>query len=236
MKRFMALVMASALAVPGVAAAQSPGPSEAGVDVREVCPVLLVPASLEDLSAASLGAGLVDGTIQLASAEDCPSEEPDPETPTEPGADGVVRAEVGKPVTLTNGDDVVRVTIDSYHFARSYPNGYGGLNKPDKGKLYYAFKISYEAVEGRPSFASYDWEAFAGDDLLDSTYVLGDGPGESLGSGSLPAGRKTSGWLLYQGPNKSGTEVTLGMRAGFLRDETALQLVVECCKPIKGKK
>jgi hypothetical protein len=208
---------------------ESPGPSPLGEEfVRCVTFTGTIPEDVTEL----LGA-LVQGSVEIVAIDDpeaCVGGEEPPLTPDE----GVRQVAVGDSVEVETFNGVIQVTVDEYHFARAYRSQLGA-QRPDRGRLYYAFHVSYESVEGSPSFNQFDWQAFAGAEILDTTFVVGDGPGDSLGSGSLPQGRTASGWLLFDGPDEPGIDVTLSYKAGML-DEPIFEVKVECCRPIRGRR
>ena len=105
----------------------------------------------------------------------------------------------GDTVTLTNnGEPLAMVSISKLSFVRSYPGDYYS-DLPDPGNVYVQMWVTYTALVDGVNYNALNWSMFVDGSQLQNTFIfLMNGPKPTLGSGTLPKGRKASGWLLYE--------------------------------------
>jgi hypothetical protein len=125
------------------------------------------------------------------------------------GADGETKLyAVGDPIEVT-GDFIasdIRVTVSEVKQAKKY----GDFSKPAKGNVYLAVKYDYEALEDGATYNPFDWQVFVDDTAVDNFAFVTDGPKPELNSGTLPKGRKASGWVVYEVPAKGKVVLSYG--------------------------
>jgi len=127
-------------------------------------------------------------------------------------AGGVKTFKIGQPIDVT-GDFIssdVRVTVNQVKQAAKY----GPYSKPAKGNEYLAVKYTYEGLENGATYNPLDWQVFVNDTAVGNFTFVSDGPKPELNSGTLPKGRKASGWVVYEVP-KTG-KVVLSYGANML--------------------
>ena len=114
------------------------------------------------------------------------------------------------------GTAVLEITIAQVSEAEFYadPDGYFG-DVPEPGNVYLQAFAVYEALADGASFNQFDWQVFVDGVALNSTsaFVL-NGPEPELGSGTLPAGRRAEGWLVFEVP--AAGEVVLSYEQNFI--------------------
>ena len=183
----IAFVLAACSAEAGPAATAETG-STAAPDVTAP------PASVEP-----------DATeVAEASAESTPEATPEPSAPVE----GPKTFAVGEPIDVT-GDFIssdVRVTVEQVKQAKKY----GDYSKPSKGNVYLAVKYTYEALDDGATYNPFDWQIFVDGMAVDNFAFVMDGPEPQLSSGTLPKGRKASGWVVYEVPTKGQVILSYG--------------------------
>jgi hypothetical protein len=100
---------------------------------------------------------------------------------------------------------------------------YGEYDRPKSGNVYLAVLFEYEAIEDGASYNPFDWQVFVDGTAVDNfTFVL-DGPEPELHSGTLPKGRRASGWVVYEVP-KDG-QVLLSYKANMFEDAPTFEVV-----------
>jgi len=78
-------------------------------------------------------------------------------------------------------------------------------DQPAAGNVYVEMFVEYEALDSGTSFGSFDWQIYGGDvQIADYPAFVSNGPKPELTSGDLPAGRKASGWMVYEVPTGGG--------------------------------
>jgi hypothetical protein len=148
------------------------------------------------------------GVASQGAGEESPGMTPGPEaaSPEASGATNVYK--IGEPIDVT-GDFVssdVRVTVDQVKRAAKY----GPYSKPAKGNSYLAVKYTYQALEDGASYNPFDWQVFVDDTAVNNFAVVMDGPKPELSSGTLPKGRKASGWVVYEVPKTGKVVLSYG--------------------------
>lgn len=141
--------------------------------------------------------------------EDTPEvvEEVTPE-PT-PVAEGPKTFKPGDPITITSDDeDWATVVVSQVKQVKSYKGEYS-TDKPKKGRIFIQAKVTYTALADGVDYNPYDWQVFVDGEAVDSSTFVLNGP-ETLDSGTLPKGRKASGWLVYEIPAKGKVLLSYG--------------------------
>jgi hypothetical protein len=173
------------------------------------------------VAAASATATATPMATSTASPSPTPTATPEPTpsptaTPT-PAPTGPKTFPVGTPVYLTTDDGVTpwgTVTVSDVKTAAYYKGSYGYQEKPEvAGNVFISAKVTYEAAADGITYNPYDWEVFCdGMAVGSSSYAL-YGPQPALHSGTLPSGRKASGYVVYEVPPKGEVRMSYGASA-----------------------
>jgi hypothetical protein len=144
-----------------------------------------------------------------------PTIEGTPEPTTPPEQTGPKTFSVGYKVTLTSDtdDQWAYVTIDKVSQHKTYGSGYL-VDKPKKGNIFIQARVTYEAIVDGVDYNPYDWQVFVDGTAVENTSFVYSGPDPSLSSGSLPAGRKASGWVIYEVPINGEVRMSYGNTYG----------------------
>jgi hypothetical protein len=119
---------------------------------------------------------------------------------------------IGQPIDVT-GDFIssdVRVTVSQIKQAKSF----GPYSKPASGNVYLAVKYDYEALEDGATYSPVDWQVFVDGTAVNNLTFVTDPPKPQLSSGTLPQGRKASGWVVYEVPTKGAVVLSYGSLFG----------------------
>jgi hypothetical protein len=125
-----------------------------------------------------------------------PAVEPTPEatpdtTPT--------RFVPGEPITITNeGEAWATVTIDRVKQVKRYNGPYNIDDVPKKGNIYIELRVTYVALQDGVDYNPFDWQVFVDGVAADDYTFVSNGPEPQLNSGTLPKGRKATGYLVYE--------------------------------------
>lgn len=131
----------------------------------------------------------------------------------------------GDVVTVTrNGTNWAEVTITKVAAKSTYPGTYY-TDKPAAGNVYIQFYVTYSALVDGVTYNPYDWQMFVDDVAVTSYTFVQNGPTPALGSGTLPAGRKAQGWVIYEVP-KAGRVVFSYGGIGFTNDAPIFEVVL----------
>jgi hypothetical protein len=138
---------------------------------------------------------------------------PDPATPA-PTPDGPTTYKAGETIHLTqDGDAWADVTVSKVQVVAKYDGAYSD-DKPAKGHVFIQALVTYVATVNGVDYNPYDWQVFvAGEAVTDTTFVM-YGPKTELSSGTLPAGRKASGYVVYEVPAKGDVRMSYGNMFG----------------------
>lgn len=139
-----------------------------------------------------------------------PTEEPESE-PTEPPApDGPSLFKAGEVVTVTENDEpYLDIVVSKVAQKKSYGSGYL-IDKPAKGNIYIQALVTYEALADGATYNPFDWQVFCDDTAIENYTFVSEGPEPGLSSGTLPAGRKAKGWVVYEVPAKGRCVLSYG--------------------------
>lgn len=147
-----------------------------------------------------------------------PTTEPTPdltETPTPSPPDEPTRYKAGDTILLTSdGADWAEVVVDRVKQVRRYDGPYDFDDVPKKGHVYLQLRVTYTALANGVDYGPGDWQMFVGQDAAgDSTYVS-NGPSPELDYGTLPKGRKASGYMVFEIPVKGRALLSYGGQYG----------------------
>lgn len=124
-----------------------------------------------------------------------------------PSLGGIKTFQVGDVIDVTGGfSSDVRITVVEVKSATKY----GDYSTPKAGNVYLAVKYEYESLEDGATYNQFDWQVFVDGTAAENfTFVL-DGPEPQLSSGTLPKGRRASGWVVYEVPTTGQVIVSYG--------------------------
>jgi hypothetical protein len=147
-----------------------------------------------------------------------PTAEPTVEVPT--------RYAAGDTAHLTvNGDPWADITVTGVKTVAKYNDPDGFLDDvPDPGNVYIQAFVTYEAIANGVDYNPFDWAVFVDGVAVGNYAFVLNGPTPDLPSGTLPAGRKAAGWLVYEIP--SAGEVLLSYLANTFSDDPPIFEVV----------
>lgn len=163
------------------------------------------------------------GTAAAASTEEvAPVLTPEPAAATPAEESGTKTVEPGESVTVTNnGDDWARITVDEVKTKKSY----GQYDVPQvKGNVFVQAKVTYEALADGVDYNPFDWAVFVDGNAVDNYAFVSDGPKPDLNSGTLPKGRKASGYVVYEVAPKG--EVLMSYQGSMFSDQPPIFEVV----------
>jgi hypothetical protein len=111
---------------------------------------------------------------------------------------------VGDAIPLKkDGQDWARITISDVAVAASYKGGDYIEEKPQTaGNVFIAASVTYEALTDGVTYNPYDWQAFCAGTAISGFTLAMYGPTPLLSSGTLPNGRKATGFVVYEVPPK----------------------------------
>jgi hypothetical protein len=165
--------------------------------------VVLVACSSSAVPSQAVAAAVASSTpastaAPTATASPTPRPTPRP-TPTPEPTPSLYKP--GDVIEVTsNGDPWANITISKVHQVRKYDGAYNFDDVPTKGNVYLETFVAYEALDDGVNYGSFDWQVFADGTAVDSYTFVSNGPEPTLGSGSLPKGRKASGYIVYEVP------------------------------------
>ncbi|MFL5686255.1 MAG: hypothetical protein ACJ77D_09405 [Chloroflexota bacterium] len=118
---------------------------------------------------------------------------PDPET-GEP-----TQYKAGEPATVTSdGEDWAKIVVDKVKAVKRYNGPYDFDDVPKKGNVYIQLRVTYTALQSGVAYNPFDWQIFVGGEAGGNYTSVGNGPTPLLEFGTLPKGRKASGYLVYE--------------------------------------
>jgi hypothetical protein len=104
-----------------------------------------------------------------------------------------------------NSTEWARITVSRVNEETSYSGAFGG-DTSGAGNVYIEMFVTYEAIAPTVSYNPFEWQIFVDDVAVSGFALVANGPEPALGSGTLPAGRRAEGWLVYEVP-KAGRVV-----------------------------
>lgn len=134
------------------------------------------------------------------------------------------RFQPGDPIDVTSNDEPwATITISGVKQVKKYDGEYLD-DKPAKGNIYIQLKVTYLALTDGVDYNPFDWQVFVAGEAVDDFTYVSEGPTPELGSGTLPEGRKASGWLVYEVPIKG--EVLLSYGGSFSNEAPVFEVVL----------
>lgn len=111
--------------------------------------------------------------------------------------------QIGDVVPIENaGQDWARITISDVAVAASYKSAYIEEKPQTAGNVFIAARVTYEALTDGVTYNPYDWQAFCAGTAISGFTLATYGPTPQLSSGTLPNGRKATGFVVYEVPAK----------------------------------
>jgi hypothetical protein len=159
--------------------------------------------------------------------EATPTLEPTPELePTaEPTPEGPTQFKPGDTITVTQNDEPwAEIVVAGVDVVRKYEGGYFDDTPEIKGNRFIQAKITYKALQDGVDYNPFDWQVFANGEAVDNWSLVTNGPEPQLNSGTLPEGRKASGWVVYEVPAKG--KILLSYSGNMFLDEAPIFEVV----------
>lgn len=119
-----------------------------------------------------------------------------------PATSGPAIHQVGDIVTVSQGGkDWAKITISDVQSAASYKGSSGLSDVPlIAGDVFVSAKVSYEALVDGVTYNPYDWQVFVGGKKDNNFLMAAEGPKPDLLVGTLAAGQKTSGYVVWEVP------------------------------------
>jgi hypothetical protein len=125
----------------------------------------------------------------------------------------------------TNGDPWADITISRVKVVRKYDGPYNLDDVPAKGNVYIQAFVTYVAKTNGVDYNPYDWQVFVAGEAADNTAFVSNGPKPELSSGTLPTGRKASGWVVYEVPAKGEVRMSYGA-SSFSNDAPVFEVII----------
>ena len=140
-------------------------------------------------------AGLLPEAFASLVGVETPGDVPEDVATAEPSGDVVDVADAGVGDTLSREDVEITLVDEKWK-----PNTSKMFFKPDKGKMYVAVLVRYDAVEDGAFHNLIWWQATDEDgSSYDASVLAPVEPG--LTPGQLEAGKSTQGWVTFEVPN-----------------------------------
>lgn len=158
-------------------------------------------ATAEPLATNSAAPSQPAATTEQPSAD--ASEQPSPST-----AQGPQQFQIGEWIKVSG--DFISSDVNVRAAEVKQAKKYGDYSKPAAGNIYLAVKYEYEALEDGATYNPFDWQVFVDGTAIPNYAFVVDGPKPELASGTLPKGRKASGWVVYEVPTKGQVLLSYG--------------------------
>lgn len=81
---------------------------------------------------------------------------------------------------------------------KRYDGPYNIDDVPKKGNVYIQLRATYTALQDGVDYNPFDWQIFVGDEAGGTQAFVSNGPTPLLEAGTLPKGRKASGYIVYE--------------------------------------
>lgn len=160
------------------------------------------------------------GQTQSADGKSLPPPATQVPSAAAPSQGGIKTYRIGDVIDVTGRfSSDVRITVVEVKSATKY----GDYSTPKAGNIYLAVKYEYESLEDGATYNQFDWQVFVDGTAVENFTFVVDGPEPQLSSGTLPMGRKASGWVVYEVP-RSG-EVLLSYGGMFSSDGPVFEVV-----------
>ena len=154
-----------------------------------------------------------------------PTPEVTPEPTPVPTPAGPTQYKPGEVITLTkDGSDWTQVMVSKVSQVTSYKGDYY-VDKPKvAGNVFIQAFLTYTALQDGVSYNPFDWQVFADGEAVKTMTFLLNGPEPGIASGTLPKGRKASGWVVYEVPAKG--QILLSYAGNMFSNEAPIFEVV----------
>ena len=193
--------------------------------------MLLLAACSGTGSTAVPGDSLAPATpVAQATSEESPAAEPTPEATPEPTPEatpeGPVQYLPGSKIILTKDDENwAQIVVSKFKQVASYKGEYYTDKPKVKGNVYIQAYVTYTALrQNGVDYNPFDWQVFAAGEAVENYSFVTNGPEPTLGSGTLPKGRKASGWVVYEVPAKG--QVLMSYKGNIFSDDAPVFEVV----------
>lgn len=131
-----------------------------------------------------------------------------PATPP-PATTGQYKA--GETVTVSlDGAPWAEIVVSKVSTKAKYDGPYDTDDIPKKGNVYIQAFVTYKALTDGVDYGPFDWQVFVGDEAVSDSSYVSNGPTPELDSGTLPKGRKASGWVVYEVPKTGVVRMSYG--------------------------
>ena len=118
---------------------------------------------------------------------------------------------VNEPATvLENGQPLMKITVSKVSTHASYSGDYGKDTPERKGDVFIQAYVTYQALADGADYNEFDWQVFVAGEAVDNWPSVLFGPTPQLSSGTLPKGRKASGWVVYEVPKTGEVRMSYG--------------------------
>ncbi len=135
---------------------------------------------------------------------------PTPEPTAEPTPEGPTLFQPGDVIEITqDAEQWATVTISKVREVKKYDGEFGD-DTPAKGNVYLEAVITYTAVADGVDYGPFDWQVFVDGQAVENFTFVSEGPTPELGSGTLPKGRKASGYVVYEVPTNGQVLLSYG--------------------------
>jgi len=189
--------------------------------------LLLLGIALFAVACTGQGVGTAEPpTSAPTGAEDMPTATADMPTPT-PAPAGPTTYAIGDTVTVTEyGEDWAKITISDVEVVESYKSDYDYVEKPQvEGYVFIQAKVTYEALQDGVTYNPFDWQVYCAGEAMDNYSFVAYGPQPDLSSGTLPNGRKASGYVVYEVPKVGEVRMSYSGNI-FLNDSPIFEVVI----------
>lgn len=118
---------------------------------------------------------------------------------------------LGDVVTITsNGEPYAEVTVSRASVKKRYDGPYDIDDVPARGNVYIQALVTYKALTNGVDYNPFDWQVFVNDEAGGDYSFVSNGPTPTLESGTLPKGRKASGWMIFEVAAKGAVRMSYG--------------------------
>jgi hypothetical protein len=142
------------------------------------------------------------GSASTSAAGASPAAAISTETPlltASPTPAGPKTYQIGDTVTvIQGGSDWAKIMISDVKVVSSYKGTYSNDKPQIAGNVFIQAKVSYEALTDGVDYNPFDWQVFCAGEAVQNYSIVLYGPEPRLSSGTLPNGRKASGYVVYE--------------------------------------
>lgn len=114
-----------------------------------------------------------------------------------------------------DGKGWATITISKVKVVSSYKGSFY-TDKPDRaGDVFIQALVTYQALTDGVDYNEFDWQVFCAGVAVNTGTFLINGPTPLLRSGTLPNGRRASGYVVYEVPKKGEVRMSYGSNEIF---------------------